>query len=92
MNFKKGQGRPPPSPPPALVTCLNEIANDNSKIHNRINKSNQNNTNGFSNLRTTQYDVSRNDKNKNNENVVGKLSSTKRVYVVGDSIVKHVNG
>ena len=72
--------------------CLNEIANDKSKIHNRISKSNQNNTNGFSNLRTTQYDVSRNDKNKNNENVVGKLSSTKRVYVVGDSIVKHVNG
>ena len=56
-----------------IMNYLIKIANDNSKIHGRINKSNQNNT------RTIQYDVRRNDKNKNNENIVGKPSSTKRV-------------
>ena len=62
----------------------NKIANDN-----RMNKNHQNNTNSFNSSRTIQYDVSRND--INNENV-RKPSSTKRVYIVGDSIVKHVNG
>ena len=44
-------------------------------------------------LRKSAYffgDVSRNDKSY--ENVVRKLSSTKHVYIVGDSIVKHVSG
>ena len=67
---------------------FNKIENDNSKDHNRINKNPQNNNNSFGNSGTTQYDISRSD--INNENV-WKPSSTNRVYIVGDSIVKHVN-
>ena len=67
----------------------NKIENDNSKNHYKISKNHQNNTNNFNNSRAIQYDVSRND--INNENVL-KPSSTKGLYVVGDSIVKHVNG
>ena len=67
----------------------NKIGNDNIKNHSRINKSHQNDTNNFINPRTSQYDVNRN--NINNENV-RKSSSTKRVYIVGDSIVKYVYG
>ena len=59
-----------------------------AKNHSRINKNHQNNTNSFNNSRTIQYDVSRND--INNENV-RKPRSTKRVCIVGDSKVKHVN-
>ena len=56
----------------------------------RIKKKHQNNTNSFNNSRTIQYDVSIND--KDNENVVWKPSSIKHAYIMGDSIVKYVNG
>ena len=57
--------------------------------HSRITKNRQYNTNNLNNSRTIQYDVSRND--INNENV-RKQWCTKQVYIVRDSIVKHVNG
>ena len=55
----------------------------------RINKNHQYNTNSLNNSRTIQNDVSRND--INNENVQ-KPSSRKQIYLLRDSIVKHVNG
>ena len=67
----------------------NKIGNDNIKNHSRINKSHQNDTNNFINSRTSQYDVNRN--NIDNQNV-RKPSSTKRVCIVGDGIVKYING
>ena len=67
----------------------NKIATDNGKNKRRINKNHQYNTNSLNNSRTIQNDVSRND--INNENVQ-KPSSRKQIYLVRDSIVKHVNG
>ena len=54
----------------------NKISNDYSKNHSRIYKNHQNTLIA---LKTIQYDISRNDKNKEN---AWKPASTKRVYIV----------
>ena len=57
----------------------NEISTDYSKNHSRINKNHQNTLLA---LKTIQYDINRNDKNKEN---MRKPASTKRVYMVREN-------
>ena len=65
------------------------ISNNNNKTNNSNNNINNNN---IQNIETTKKNGTEDNKDKEKSRVNNPIQNTKRVYILGDSIIKHVKG